>query len=405
MGLKLIDKKEINKEIVDKYNYDFYLADDGLYLIEIIASAKSWWQNLKSLKLRSLFKDDDITLILDKLEITTATSNDIDARSAWNGNELKGLLKTVLIAVHLKKGKHILYLSPDQSPYLKTITVSQLDQPNKIIYTPTDNNPAQAGQGRPWLSFVLINLAIQNLTISAKANKRAGDDDDIKLIIDGEIQKNQVKNSHKDWYWCGKISKGEEKKFTKQVSWNGGLHYLDLYSDESPFLYSIELALADNSQPRIPTVDGPEWTGDFNDDSEQMILARAIWGEARGTSKIARVAVGWSIKNRLGMRKNWGTYHNIILDRGQYSCFWEKFPYDNNLIALRDPIKSDNSANREKWKETYEIAGQVIAGSISDSTGGANHYYDDSITKKYKWMKEGKFKIKIDNLNFLYLDK
>ena len=35
-------------------------------------------------------------------------------------------------------------------------------------------------------------------------------------------KKNDDKKSHQDWYWCGKISKGEEKKFNKSVSWKGG---------------------------------------------------------------------------------------------------------------------------------------------------------------------------------------
>ena len=315
--MKLIEPKNLDKEITEKYTYDFDLAEDGLYLIEIVASAKSWWQNLKNLKLRSLFKDDDITLILDRLEITTANSGDIDVRAAWNGNELKGLLKTVLIAIHLKRGKHVLSFAPNQSPYLKTITVSQLDQLDKIIYTPTDNNPAQAGHGRPWLSFILINVAVKNLTISAKVNKRR-DDDDLKLIIDGEIQKNQEKTSHQDWYWCGKVSEGEEKKFIKQVNWNGGLHYLDLYADESPFLYNIELAPADNSKPRIPTVEDPEWTGDFNDDSEQMILARLIFGEANGQYSEAKIWVGWSIINRATANSWWPkTIHGVIQDKSR----------------------------------------------------------------------------------------
>ncbi len=403
--MKLIKNDQLNKNITAKYPYDFNLAEDGLYIIEIIASAKSWWQNLRSFKLRSLFKDDDISLVLDRLEITTSNSNDIDARSAWNGNELKGLLKTVLIAIHLKKGKHVLNFTPDQSPYLKSITVSQLDQPDKITYIPTDNNPAQTGQGRPWLSFVLINLAVKNIIILAKADKRGRDDDDLKLIIDREIQKNNPsaggKNPHQDWYWCGKVSKGEEKKFAKQVNWNGGSHYLGLWADESPFLYKIELALADNSQPRIPTVDDPEWTGDFNDDSEQMILARAIFGEARSLPEKGRIAVGWSIKNRV-IDVRWGdNYHDVILEDKQYSAFNKNDPnYPYVLNPLSDPSQADD------WLECYKIAGQVMVGEVSDPTGGANHYFSEFIKPPY-WTKNknAHLKLKVGNTLFYELKK
>ena len=201
--MKLIKQEKLNKKIVDKFDYDFILDDDGLYLIEIIASAKSWWQNLKSFK--SLLNDDDLALSLDRMEISTSSSNETNARSVWHGNELKGFLKTVVTAIKLKKGKHTLSFTPDQKPYLKSIMISQPEETDKITYIPVDNNPAQKGNGRPWLSFILINLSVKDLFVSAKANKPDRDDDDIKLIIDGETQKNSDKKSHQDWYWCEKL--------------------------------------------------------------------------------------------------------------------------------------------------------------------------------------------------------
>ncbi|OGF23393.1 hypothetical protein A2Y83_02425 [Candidatus Falkowbacteria bacterium RBG_13_39_14] len=47
-------------EILENSRYDFEVEEDGLYLIEIIAGAKSWWQNLK--KLRAFFDDDDLAV-------------------------------------------------------------------------------------------------------------------------------------------------------------------------------------------------------------------------------------------------------------------------------------------------------------------------------------------------------
>lgn len=68
--MRLIKEEKISKEITGKYSCNFTLPEDGLYLIEIIASAKSWWQNFKTS--RSFFKDDDIFLYLDGLELTTS---------------------------------------------------------------------------------------------------------------------------------------------------------------------------------------------------------------------------------------------------------------------------------------------------------------------------------------------
>lgn len=398
--MKLIKQEKLDKKITEKYSSEFTLADDGLCLIEIIASAKSWRQNLKSFK--SLFKDDDLALTLDRIEITTSMSNKTDVRAAWNGNELKGLLKTVIIAVKLKKGKHVLSFTPDQSPYLKNITISQLVEIDKLVYVPTDNNPAEKGDRRPWLSFIIVNLAVKDLIISAKADKRGRDDDDIKLIIDGEIQKNDPsaggKKSHQGWYWCGKVSKGEKKEFKQAVNFNGGLHTVDLWADKAPFLYKIELALneAATKNVRIATVDEPEWTGNFNDDSEQMILARAIFGEGRSLPEKGKIAVGWSIKNR-AIDARWdNNYHDVILKPKQYSAFNLN---DENLPYARNPFLDKTQI--DAWYECYKIAGQVIAGEVQDPTGGANHYYSNYIAPPF-WTKKknAHFKLKIVNTLF-----
>ena len=231
--MSLIKEEKISEQMTKPYSLDFTLSGDTLCLIEIIASAKSWRQNFKSS--RSFFKDDDIFLFLDKQELTTSKYTKGDARSAWNGNELCGLEKTVLIAANLKKGKHTIDLKPDQSPYLKSISITKIEE-DKIVYASANNNPAQKSEGRPWLSYIILDLFITKLSVSAKANKNRGDDDDIKLIINGEIQKNENKRSHKDWYWCGKISKGENKTFSKDINSQTKQFNIDLYSDETPRL-------------------------------------------------------------------------------------------------------------------------------------------------------------------------
>ncbi len=169
------------------------------------------------------------------------------------------------------------------------------------------------------------------------------------------------------------------------------------------------VTLSADKVKRIPSVDDPNWTGNFNDDTEQMILARVIWGETRGASRAVRIAVGCSIRNRLGTKGKKGlrnSYHKIILESSQYSVFWEKSPKDKNLKALRDPLgTTENPADNEKWKDIYFIAGQVINEDIPDPTKGANHYYS-KIKKNYKppyWATKKTFTVKIDNTYFYRL--
>lgn len=404
--MKYIKNEKINKIITKPYSFNFSLNGSGLYLIEIIASAKSWWQNFKSS--RSFFKDDDIFLFLDNQELTTSKNSKKDASSVWNGNELKGLDKTILIAVNLKAGKHVIDLKSNQTPYLKSIVISKAEEKDKITYIPVNNNnPAQKSEGRPWLSYIILDLFITNLAIAAQVNKNRKDDDDIKLLINGEIQKNESKRAHKDWYWCGKVLKGKNKTFSKDINSQTKQFNIDLYSDETPRLFKIEIGIKEPK--RVPTVDNPLWTGDFKDDTEQMILARAIFGEGRGLPDEGKIAIAWSIRNRVEDTRWADDYHGVILQTGQYDAFKVEDlnrEYVENPFYVEDPLQKVSKQQIDAWEKCYEIAGLVIAGKITDPTSGANHYFSDYINYPY-WTKSknAKFIMKIDNTLFYNLKK
>lgn len=395
--MKHLAEEKINKIITKSYSYDFSLNEDCLCLIEIIASAKSWWQNYKFS--RSFFKDDDLFLYLDNQELTTSGNIKKDAKSAWNGNELCGLYKTVLVAVNLKKGNHLINLKSDQSPYLKSISISRVEEKNQIIYIPTDNNPAQKSEGRPWISYILLDISASNLSIIATTNKNRKDDDDLKLIINGEIQKNKNTKSHSDWYWCGKILKGENKAFTKDINSQVKQFNLDLYSDGTPRLSRIEIGIKESK--RIPTVDDPEWTGDFQDDTNEMILARAIFGEGRSLPDEGKIAIAWTIRNRVEDKRWPDNYYDVLLQKNQFDAFKKS---DKNRPYTENPFYKIDSQQLAAWKRCYEVAELVISGEIKDQTGGVNHYFSDYINYP-DWTKSkgAKFIMKIDNTLFYNL--
>lgn len=401
--MELIKEEKIAKEISGKYSCDFTLLEDGIYLIEIVASAKSWWQNFKTS--RPFFKDDDIFLFLDNKELTTSSNTKGDARSAWNGNELCGLEKTVLIAVNLSKGKHSIDLKPDQSPYIKSLAISKIEEKDKITYIPMDNNPAQKSGGRPWLSYIIIGLFITKLSISAKANKNGRDDDDIKLMINGEIQKNENSKSHRDWYWCGKILKGDDKVFIQDINLKTKQFNIDLYSDDSPRIHKIEIGIKELK--RIPTVDDPKWTGDFRDDTEEMLLARLIFGEASGEPREAKIWVAWSVINRTKANSWWpNTIRGAILQPGQYDPFKPSEDPQSTYQKIINPLgyKGVGTTDKESWYECYQIAREVIAGKINNPTT-ATHIHGIGVTRD--WFEEnvvpnGKFLRKIGNTYFYW---
>jgi spore germination cell wall hydrolase CwlJ-like protein len=190
---------------------------------------------------------------------------------------------------------------------------------------------------------------------------------------------------------------GQEKEFNQELNLEKRLHYIELWADRMPEIKNIEVTLNNNElAKRIPTEDDPEWTGDFANDSEQMILARAIFGEARSLPEKGRIAVGWSIKNRV-IDSRWSdTYQEVILQPKQYSAFGEQDP---NLVYIKNPLLDKTQA--QDWYDCYDIAGKIINGKVDDPTDGANHYFSNFINSP-NWTKQknAEFKIKIGNTLF-----
>ena len=136
----------------------------------------------------------------------------------------------------------------DQSSKLETIRIFQLEENEiEISYLPKDNYPIEDGNRRQWLTIVLVNLGLKFLKVSTSTKEGKQflffkkDDADLKLIIDGEIQKNEEKNSHKYWYWCGRVLKGKTKEFNQELNFPSGLHYIEFWADRNPEIKNINL--------------------------------------------------------------------------------------------------------------------------------------------------------------------
>jgi len=118
---------------------------------------------------------------------------------------------------------------------------------------------------------------------------------------------------------------------------------------------------------------------DFNLDSDQVILARMIFGEARNCSDLEKVAVAYTALNRANDGKVWnGTnVKEAVLKKWQYSCFNKDDP---NLPKLKNPEKYDFNS----FQKCLEIAGKVLKGEYKDPTNGATHYHTKEINPNWK---------------------
>jgi len=246
--MKKIIEKNFNKILNGKeFQWSFNIKSDGLYSIEIVASCKNWRQNLS-------IQDDDLAIKIGRASFPHKKNSKklFDGEAAWNGNNLKGLKKTGLFVLPLKAGKHTLTFLIYKQPFLESVHVFQIEE-KEFSYLPQDN-PPEDGNRRQWLAIAFRNIGVHNISIEAQAktgkqySNFLHDDADLKIVIDGIIQKNLEKKSHKNWYWCGRALKGETKQFSQQLDFQPGLHYLEFYADRSPVVQDIALNLGDDTQ-------------------------------------------------------------------------------------------------------------------------------------------------------------
>ena len=101
-----------------------------------------------------------------------------------------------------------------------------------------------------------------------------------------------------------------------------------------------------------------------------ILVAICIWREARGESMEAKRGVGWTIRNRVLAAGWFGKgWVDVILKPWQFSSFNAKDP---NAVKLPHEIS-------QGWEECLLVAHEVIAVAGTDPTGGATHYFDNSM--------------------------
>jgi spore germination cell wall hydrolase CwlJ-like protein len=122
-------------------------------------------------------------------------------------------------------------------------------------------------------------------------------------------------------------------------------------------------------------------------ENDRDILARTIWGEARGESMAGKIAVAWTIRNRVfdGKDKSWWGegYAGVCQAKYQFSC-WNKG--DPNYPFL-------SGARQIPFRELAQcrvVADQVVDGNVPDPTSGATHYYAIAMKVPPAWASKAK---------------
>ena len=120
------------------------------------------------------------------------------------------------------------------------------------------------------------------------------------------------------------------------------------------------------------------------------LLALCTWREARGEPYRGKLAVAWSIRNRVFHPSWWGkTYPEVILKPFQYSSF-----NHNDPNAVQMPLHDDTS-----FSECLAVCEDAYSGIGSDPTNDATHYHTASLTGDSlpEWARTATFKVQIGN--------
>jgi len=109
------------------------------------------------------------------------------------------------------------------------------------------------------------------------------------------------------------------------------------------------------------------------------ILARTLWGEARGEKVRGIEAVAALVMNRVkraqdrGGRHWWGnSIPQVCLKPWQFSC-WN--PGDPNRVKLERVTQEDRA-----FRICLRVARRAAAGVLDDPTLGATHYHTHAVT-------------------------
>lgn len=111
------------------------------------------------------------------------------------------------------------------------------------------------------------------------------------------------------------------------------------------------------------------------------IMARTIWGEARGESLAGKEAVANVILNRLKRAQQRGSFwwgnsiEEICKKPYQFSC-WNA--NDPNFAKIQNVDDSD-----PQFAICQRIARRALNGVLSDNTFGADHYHSTAILPKW----------------------
>lgn len=109
------------------------------------------------------------------------------------------------------------------------------------------------------------------------------------------------------------------------------------------------------------------------------VLARTIWGEARGQPDDGQIAVANVVMNRVMDRRWPNTVRGVVLQPWQFSAWNAADPNRPKMLAVNETDPA--------FVRALQISEAAVGGGLPDVTGGANHYFTKQIDPP-SWSRE-----------------
>jgi len=114
---------------------------------------------------------------------------------------------------------------------------------------------------------------------------------------------------------------------------------------------------------------------------DTLIVAKTLWGEARGEGPDGMKAVANVIFNRLARRhRGCETPAEVCLDPKQFSC-WNTSDPNRGVLAVLGPTSLD-----AQFATALAIASAAVRGALPDATFGALHYVSRHLQPRPRWL-------------------
>lgn len=122
-------------------------------------------------------------------------------------------------------------------------------------------------------------------------------------------------------------------------------------------LFALLLAVA-IAVSTAPAVSADEADGALYTDADAQYIAKTIWGEARGCSKMEQAAVAWCILNRVDNENPYfpDTISGVVKQPSQFTGYCGRNPVDDELLELANDVL----ARWEQEKNGETDVGRVL---------------------------------------------